>query len=273
MAAKSNIEWTHSTWNPIRGCTRVSEGCRNCYAERIAARFSGENMAYEALATMTPKGPRWTNKVKLIRELIDAPLRWRKPRLIFVNSMSDLFHEGVPKSFIQQIFCIMKKASWHKFQVLTKRSQRLSALSAQIDWPDNVWMGVSIENEDTIIRSQHLNQTGAHTKFLSLEPLLGPLSSLDLDQIDWVIVGGESGPNSRPMRKDWVIEIKNKCLRANIPFFFKQWGGTNKKKTGRMLEGRTWDSFPKSLSIPLIHRPVSTPAINARSTISSNVNL
>ena len=230
-------------------------------------------MAYEALATMTPKGPRWTNKVKLIRELIDAPLRWRKPRLIFVNSMSDLFHEGVPKSFIQQIFCIMKKASWHKFQVLTKRSQRLSALSAQIDWPDNVWMGVSIENEDTIIRSQHLNQTGAHTKFLSLEPLLWALSSLDLDQIDWVIVGGESGPNSRPMRKDWVIEIKNKCLRANIPFFFKQWGGTNKKKTGRMLEGRTWDSFPKSLSIPLIHRPVSTPAINARSTISSNVNL
>ena len=244
MATTSNIEWTESTWNPVRGCSRVSEGCRYCYAERIATRFSGKNMAYEGLAKMTSSGPRWANQIRVVPELIDTPLHWRKPRFIFVNSMSDLFHQDVPEPFIWKIFDVMREAYWHKFQILTKRSQRLFELTPKIDWPPNVWMGVSVENEDNTFRLAHLKQTGAHVKFLSLEPLLGPLPSLDLDQIDWVIVGGKSGPGARPMAENWVIDIRNQCMDAGIPFFFKQWGGPNKKQTGRMLEGKTWDALP-----------------------------
>ena len=244
MATKSKIEWTQSTWNPVRGCARVSEGCRFCYAERIAARFSKEGLAYEGLARMTEAGPRWSNEVRVIDDLLDTPLRWKKPQLIFVNSMSDLFHEDVPLEFILKVFDTMHKATQHQFQILTKRSQRLIELSSEIQWPKNVWMGVSVENQDYTFRIDHLRQTGAHIKFLSLEPLIGALPNLDLTYIDWVIVGGESGPQARPIQKEWVIDIRDQCHQADIPFFFKQWGGRNKKREGRTLEERTWDDFP-----------------------------
>lgn len=246
MATKSKIEWTQSTWNPIRGCTRVSEGCRFCYAERIAARFSKKGLAYEGLAKMTKAGPKWSNKVRLVEDLLDAPLKWKTPQYIFVNSMSDMFHEDVPLDFILRIFDTMRKSTKHQFQVLTKRSQRLFELSNKIQWPKNVWMGVSVENQDYTHRINRLRQTDAHIKFLSLEPLIGALPNLDLTGIDWVIVGGESGPYARPMQEDWVIDIRNQCLRADIPFFFKQWGGRNKKREGRILEKRTWDDLPVS---------------------------
>ena len=256
MATKSKIEWTQSTWNPIRGCTRVSEGCRFCYAERIAARFSREGLAYEGLAQMTKAGPRWSNEVKLVKDLLDAPLRWRKPQLIFVNSMSDLFHEDVPLEFILDVFDTMNKAKHHQFQVLTKRSQRLAELSCEIQWPKNVWMGVSVENQDYTFRIDDLRQTGAHIKFLSLEPLIGALPDLDLTGINWVIVGGESGPQARPMQEEWVIDIRERCQQVDIPFFFKQWGGRNKKRKGRILEERTWDDLPVSYNgeqwVPLV---------------------
>lgn len=256
MAAKSKIEWTQSTWNPIRGCTRVSEGCRFCYAERIAARFAKKGLAYEGLAKMTKAGPRWLNKVRLIPELLDAPLKWKTPQLIFVNSMSDLFHDDVPLEFILDVFDTMNKAEQHQFQVLTKRSKRLAKLSCEIQWPKNVWMGVSVENQDYTFRIDHLRQTDAHIKFLSLEPLIGALTHLDLTSIDWVIVGGESGPQARPMQEKWVIDIRDQCLQANIPFFFKQWGGQNKKREGRTLEKRTWDDLPVSYNgkqwVPLV---------------------
>ena len=246
MATKSKIEWTQSTWNPVRGCTRVSEGCRFCYAERIAARFSKEGFAYEGLAKMTKAGPRWSNKVRLIPELLDAPLKWKKPQLIFVNSMSDLFHEDVPLGFILDVFDTMTKAGQHHFQVLTKRSQRLAKLSCEIQWPKNVWMGVSVESQDYTFRIDDLRQTGANVKFLSLEPLIEALPNLDLAYIDWVIVGGESGPQSRPMQEEWVIDIRDQCQQTDVPFFFKQWGGRNKKREGRTLEGKTWDGWPVS---------------------------
>lgn len=246
MATKSKIEWTQSTWNPIRGCTRVSEGCRFCYAERIAARFSKEGLAYEGLAKMTKAGPRWSNEVKLIRELLDAPLKWKKPQLIFVNSMSDLFHEDVPLEYILKVFDTMSKAEQHYFQVLTKRSERLVKLSSEIQWPENVWMGVSVENQDYTFRIDDLRQTGAHVKFLSLEPLIGALKNLDLAHIDWVIVGGESGPYARPMQEEWVIDIRDQCQQVGVPFFFKQWGGQNKKQAGRILEDREWNCLPVS---------------------------
>ena len=195
MAAQSSkIEWTESTWNPVRGCTRVSEGCRFCYAERIAARFSGKGMAYEGLAENTKAGPRWTQQVILVPELINEPLKWKKPRRIFVNSMSDLFHEKVELSDIQKVFAVMEKADRHQFQILTKRAERLLAFNAKLPWPPNVWMGVSVEDNRVTDRIDALRQTDAHIKFLSLEPLLGALPNLELDGIDWVIVGGESGP-------------------------------------------------------------------------------
>ena len=246
MATKSKIEWTQSTWNPVRGCTRVSEGCRFCYAERIAARFSREGLAYEGLAKMTKAGPRWSNKVRVIEDLLDTPLRWKKSQLIFVNSMSDLFHEDVPLEFILKVFDTMHKASQHQFQVLTKRSQRLVELSSEIQWPENVWMGVSVENQDYTFRIDHLRQTNAHIKFLSLEPLIGALPNLDLTHVDWVIVGGESGPQARPIQEEWVVDIRDQCQQVDVYFFFKQWGGRNKKQTGRILEGRTWDDLPVS---------------------------
>ena len=245
MASQSSkIEWTESTWNPVRGCTRVSEGCRFCYAERIAARFSGKGMAYEGLAKNTKAGPRWTQQVRFIPALLDEPLKWKKPRRIFVNSMSDLFHEKVKLSDIQKVFDVMRRADKHQFQVLTKRAERLLEYSPKLPWPPNVWMGVSVEDNRVMDRIEALRQTDAHIKFLSLEPLLGALPNLTLDEIDWVIVGGESGPGAREMKKKWVIDIRDQCADAKVPFFFKQWGGKRKSKTGRELDERTYDEMP-----------------------------
>lgn len=245
MATQSSkIEWTESTWNPVRGCTRVSEGCRFCYAERIAARFSGKGMAYEGLAKNTKAGPRWTQQVILVPELLNEPLKWKKPRRIFVNSMSDLFHEKVELSDIQKVFAVMEKADRHQFQVLTKRAKQLLKFNAELSWAPNIWMGVSVEDKHVTDRIDALRQTDAHIKFLSLEPLLGALPYLKLDGIDWVIVGGESGPGAREMQKKWVIEIREQCAEAGVAFFFKQWGGKRKSKKGRELEGRTYDEMP-----------------------------
>lgn len=245
MATQSSkIEWTESTWNPVRGCTRVSEGCRFCYAERIAARFSGKGMAYEGLAENTKAGPRWTQQVHLVEKLLDEPLKWKKPRRIFVNSMSDLFHEKIELAYIQKVFSVMKEAHWHQFQVLTKRAELLLKYSPELPWPSNIWMGVSVEDKRMTDRIDALRQTSAHIKFLSLEPLLGALPNLELDGIDWVIVGGESGPGARKMEKKWVIDIRDQCADAKVPFFFKQWGGKRKSKTGRELDGQTYDEMP-----------------------------
>lgn len=238
MGTKSNIEWTESTWNPLTGCTKVSPGCKNCYAERLAVRLQAMGQ------------PNYVNGFKLTmhEHALELPLRWKKPQTIFVNSMSDLFHEDVPIEFIQKVFDVMKRAHWHRFQILTKRSDRLLELSPELPWMPNIWMGVSVENQDYIFRIDQLRETGARIKFLSLEPLLGPLSRLDLNGIHWVIVGGESGPGARPMLKSWVVDIRKQCQKAKAPFFFKQWGGRSKKKTGRELEGRTWDEMPVTLA-------------------------
>ena len=240
----TKIEWTETTWNPVRGCTRVSEGCRFCYAERIAARFSGRGLAFEGFAKQTESGPQWTREVLPIHALLNEPLKWKKPKRIFVNSMSDLFHEKIELDFIRDVFSVMQTAHWHKFQVLTKRSTRLLQYSSELPWPENVWMGVSVEDVRVIDRIDALRQTGAKVKFLSLEPLIGPLPDLNLTEIDWVIVGGESGPGAREMRKKWVVDIKDQCKKENVHFFFKQWGGTRKSKTGRELDGRTYDEMP-----------------------------
>jgi len=241
MANSSAIEWTESTWNPVTGCSKISAGCLNCYAERMAARlkFMGSpNYANGFDVTLHPRA-------------LQLPLKWKKPQLIFVNSMSDLFHDAVPLSFIQQVFGVMEKASWHQFQILTKRSDRLLQLDKELTWPDNVWMGVSVENARFTRRIDDLRRTNARIKFLSLEPLLGPLCRLDLRNIDWVIVGGESGPGARPMERAWVTDIRDQSLNAGVPFFFKQWGGFNKKKNGRLLENRTWDQVPRKLPKPI----------------------
>ena len=240
----TKIEWTETTWNPVRGCTRVSEGCRFCYAERIAARFSGKGLAFEGLAKQTKSGPQWTREVLPIHALLNEPLKWKKPRRIFVNSMSDLFHEKIELDFIRDVFSVMQAAHWHKFQVLTKRSTRLLQYSPELPWPRNVWMGVSVEDDRVMDRIEALRQTEAKVKFLSLEPLIGPLPELDLTGIDWVIVGGESGPGAREMKKKWVVDIRDQCQKENVLFFFKQWGGTRKSKTGRELDGRTYDEMP-----------------------------
>lgn len=246
MAQDSTIEWTDASWNPVRGCTRVSEGCRHCYAERMAARFSGRGQAYEGLAEFTPSGAQWTNRVRVVEDVLEAPVRWRTPRNIFVNSMSDLFHEQVSGADVRRIFRVMQAAHWHRFQILTKRSARLADIAPTLPWAPNVWMGVSVENCAVTDRIDHLRTTGAAIKFLSLEPLLGPLPDLNLTAIDWVIVGGESGPGARHMESAWVRDIRDQCVHAGVPFFFKQWGGVNKKKTGRTLDGRTWDDMPQS---------------------------
>jgi protein gp37 len=235
--ALSKIEWTESTWNPVTGCTKISLGCKNCYAECMARRLKMMGQ------------PNYANgfQVTLHEHILEYPLHWKKPRTIFVNSMSDLFHEQVPDSFIFKIFDIMKQAFWHQFQILTKRSLRLKKLASRLDWPKNVWMGVSVENEAVKFRIDDLRRVPATVRFLSLEPLLGPLVSLNLSYIDWVIVGGESGPRSRSMKEEWVMQIKEHCIKQKVPFFFKQWGGINKKRNGRLLEGRTWDDMPKNL--------------------------
>lgn len=235
MAGKSGIEWTESTWNPVTGCTKISAGCLNCYAERLAKR----------LQLMGQESYKNGFEITLHERLLDYPLKIKTPKTIFVNSMSDLFHEDIPDSFIAKVFDIMLRASWHSFQVLTKRAERMSTLGKFLPWPDNVWMGVTVENEDAVYRIDHLRNTDANIRFLSLEPLIGPLPEIDLSGIDWVIVGGESGPGARPMQIEWVREIRTACLEYNVPFFFKQWGGTNKKKAGRILDGRTWNEVPE----------------------------
>jgi protein gp37 len=237
--ATSKIEWTESTWNPLTRCTKVSPGCKNCYAERMAKR----------LQAMGVEKYRNGFKLTLHEDVMEEPITWVKPQYIFVNSMSDLFHKDVPLNFILRTFDVMHRANWHQFQVLTKRAERLLELDSQIKWPDNVWMGVSVENENYIHRIDLLRQTHAVIKFLSLEPLLGPLLNLNLTGIDWVIVGGESGPFARPIDPKWVRDIRDQCLRAGVPFFFKQWGGTKKKKTGRLLDSRTWDDLPRDIAL------------------------
>jgi len=239
MSARSSIEWTESTWNPVTGCTKVSPGCGHCYAERMALRLRAMGQ------------PNYANGFRLTihENMLELPLRWKKPQMIFVNSMSDLFHKDVPLEFIQEVFDTMRRASWHIFQVLTKRSKRLLELDQEIDWPPNVWMGVSVENQDYAFRIEHLRQTNAYLKFLSLEPLLGPLPNLDLCGIDWIIVGGESGPGARPMKEKWVVDIRDQCHAADVPFFFKQWGGVRKKRAGRVLKDRTWDEMPRQIGI------------------------
>nr|MBN2276429.1 phage Gp37/Gp68 family protein [candidate division Zixibacteria bacterium] len=238
MAIKSAIEWTDSTWNPITGCTKISPGCRFCYAERMANR----------LRAMGQKNYARGFDVVLHDDVLDYPLQWKKAQNIFVNSMSDLFHEQVPVPFIQKIFGVMHRAHWHRFQILTKRSGRLKDLSDLLHWTPNIWMGVSIENSRYKFRIDDLRETKATIKFLSIEPLIGRIGRINLRNVDWVIAGGESGPGARPIRQDWVTEIRDQCLEADVPFFFKQWGGVNKKKNGRILEGRTWDEMPAIMS-------------------------
>lgn len=237
--ATSKIEWTESTWNPLTGCTKVSPGCKHCYAERMAVR----------LQAMGLEKYRNGFRLALHPEVLEDPLTWTKPQYIFVNSMSDLFHKEVSLEFILRIFDVMRRAHWHQFQVLTKRAERLLELDPYIEWPGNVWMGVSVENAAYVHRIDLLRQTSAVIKFLSLEPLLGPLTNLKLNGINWVIVGGESGPHARPIQPEWVREIRDQCLQAKVPFFFKQWGGTIKKKTGRLLDNRTWDDLPRELTL------------------------
>ena len=234
MSTRSGIEWTETTWNPVTGCSKISPGCAHCYAERMALR----------LQAMGVEKYRRGFDVAVHEAALDEPSRWRQPRLVFVNSMSDLFHPSVPAPFIDSVFAVMNRASRHTFQVLTKRPDRVRLLDARLRWTPNIWLGVSIESERWIGRGALLAEIGARTRFLSLEPLLGPLPGLDLGGVDWVIAGGESGPGARPMRAEWVRAIRDACVQENVPFFFKQWGGVFKKRTGRTLDGRTWDQMP-----------------------------
>jgi protein gp37 len=235
MATVSTIEWTEMTWNPVTGCIKISQGCKHCYAERMAKRLKAMG------ATRYADG----FKPTLHDDLIDAPRKWKRPRLIFVNSMSDLFQEAVPDSFIRRAFDTMRDCPQHTFQILTKRSDRLRQLGASLPWPSNIWMGVSVEDARVIDRIADLAAVPAQVRFLSCEPLIGPLDNLILDRIHWVIVGGESGPRARPMRREWVESIQGQCARGDVAFFFKQWGGVRKKSTGRELHGRTYDEMPR----------------------------
>jgi len=235
MATNSDIEWTDATWNPVTGCTKISPGCKHCYAERLA----------ERLKAMGQANYRNGFEVTLQPQMLELPLRWKSPKRIFVNSMSDLFHDDVPTSYIKDVFSIMGRAHWHQYQVLTKRSERILDLSAELNWGPQIWMGVSVESEKYVHRIDDLRKCASHVKFLSLEPLLGPLRKLNLMGIDWAIVGGESGPGARPVDPAWVTDLRDQCQKARVPFFFKQWGGVQKKRTGRTLDGRTWDEMPQ----------------------------
>ncbi len=247
----SRIEWTGVTWNPVTGCTKVSAGCAHCYAERMARRLQ---------AMGHPRYRRGFD-LALHPQVLDAPLHWKHPRTIFVNSMSDLFHEDIPADFVREAFDVMNKASWHTFQILTKRSERLGQLAPLLTWSDNIWVGVTVEDNEYTCRIDGLRDVPATVRFLSLEPLLGRIVKLPLAGIDWIIVGGESGPYARPMHADWARSIRDRCQRRGVPFFFKQWGGKNKKKAGRQLDGRTWNEMPtsrrrqhrKPSPVPLIH--------------------
>jgi protein gp37 len=237
---KSGIEWTEATWNPVTGCSKVSPGCAHCYAETLSHRFG-----------WTPKA--WTpdnaeENVQLRPERLDQPLRWSKPRVIFVNSMSDLFHELVPLEYIWEVFDVMAQADQHVFQILTKRHERLANLAGLIDWPENVWIGVSIENNRWVERADALREVPAAVRFISAEPLLGPLDQLDLTDIDWLIAGGESGAHHRPVREEWLLDLRDRCAWSEVAFFFKQWGGHTSKAGGRQLDGREWSEMPRRRS-------------------------
>lgn len=237
----SNIEWTETTWNPVTGCTKISKGCKNCYAERMAKRLKAmDNIRYK-------KG----FEPNMHYDILERPLNWKKPKKIFVNSMSDLYHKQVPDDFIKKVFDTMNKASWHIFQILTKRTNRLAKLSSSLNWKENIWQGVTVESEEYLHRIQDLKKVPAKIKFISFEPLLGEIDTnkLNLSHIDWVIVGGESGPGARPMKKEWVLKLRNKCIENNIAFFFKQWGGVNRKANGRTLKGQTWNQYPDEIKL------------------------
>jgi len=239
---KSKIEWTESTWNPVSGCNKVSRGCDNCYAERMAKR----------LQAMGTKGYENGFEVTLHPHVLEKPFRMKKSQIIFVNSMSDIFHDKIPDEYIIKIFETMNKAYWHTFQVLTKRPKRLEKIANKLKWTSNIWMGVTVEGNEYIDRVDYLRNCPANIKFLSIEPLIDSVNKLDYTGIDWVIVGGESGYGARVLEKRWVTEVKNRCLELNIPFFFKQWGGVNKKKAGRLLDGKIYDDMPKIFSNVLI---------------------
>jgi protein gp37 len=243
MAPKSKIEWTESTWNPITGCTKISEGCLNCYAERMAHR----------LQAMDQEKYKKGFELTLHPKELAKPLSWKKSHVIFVCSMSDLFHKDVPDEYIQNVFNTMNKAHWHTFQVLTKRSDRLASLSTKLKWTPNIWMGVTVESQNYTNRISDLIQVPATVRFLSVEPMIGPIDNLPLNKVDWVIVGGESGPGARYLDPDWVISVKNQCQKSKVPFFFKQWGGVNKKKNGRLLEGITWSQQPQQQKLQLVY--------------------
>jgi protein gp37 len=234
MADRSAIEWTEATWNPVTGCSKVSPGCAHCYAETFAERWRG-----------VPGHPYEQGfELRLWPQRLDQPLRWRRPRMIFVNSMSDLFHEDIPEAFLREIFDVMVAADHHVFQILTKRDDRLAELAPSLPWADNIWMGVTIENRRFVHRADRLRDVPAAVRFISAEPLLGPLEGLDLTGIDWLIAGGESGSKHRPVREPWITALRDRCQETAVPFFFKQWGGARSKSGGRVLEGRTWDEMP-----------------------------
>jgi protein gp37 len=236
MGDKSAIEWTEATWNPVTGCTKVSPGCKNCYAERLSMRLQSMG------------NPRYARgfELTLQPDQVELPLKWRRPRRIFVNSMSDLFHEAVPDEFIRSVFDVMNRAHWHHFQVLTKRAKRLAELASGLQWGQNIWQGVSVESAGYLWRVQHLRRVPAKVRFLSVEPLLGAIPELSLEGIDWVIVGGESGPRHRTIREEWVTDIRDQCRQQRVAFFFKQWGGRTSKSGGNMLEGRRWMEYPST---------------------------
>lgn len=257
MATSSRIEWTDTTWNPVSGCRKVSEGCRNCYAERMSKRLAAMARA-DVRAKVDPgrkrnylkvinQNGRWNGDVFMDETALDIPFHWRQPRTVFVNSMSDLFHEDVTLAFIRRVFETMAQCPQHIFQVLTKRPERAAELGPKLDWPDNVWMGTSVEDDHVRYRIGLLAKVPAKVRFLSVEPLIGRIRNIPLRGIHWVIVGGESGPGARPMEEEWVLEIRDRCQEKQIPFFFKQWGGINKKIAGRNLRGRTWNELPQGV--------------------------
>lgn len=239
MAQGSSIEWTEATWNPVTGCTKISAGCKYCYAERMAKRLQlmGKPQYVDGFnLTIHP-------------EMLSRPFEWKKPRTIFVNSMSDLFHEEVPFYFIESVFDVMNKCAQHTFQILTKRPQIAAEYARALNWTPNIWIGTSVEDRKVTERIASLRRIPAYVRFLSVEPLLGPIPRLPLKDIHWVIVGGESGPKARPMNPEWVRQIRDRCIEREVPFFFKQWGGINKKKTGRLLDGSIWNQMPKTSAV------------------------
>ena len=246
MGGNSKIEWTEATWNPVAGCGIVSPGCTNCYAMRMAGRLDAMGQKkYKGLTRKSGGRAKWNGKIHLDRKALNTPFLWKRGKMIFVNSMSDLFHEDVPDNFIFRVFGVMKECRHHTFQILTKRSDRLRNLSSALGWTPNIWMGVSVENSDYSYRIDDLRSSGAFIKFLSLEPLIGDVGRMNLDGIDWAIAGGESGPGARNMNPEWARSIRDQCVENNVAFHFKQWGGVNKKRAGRTLDGRTWDEFPE----------------------------